>query len=98
MSEHLEKNATQAIEHLLDVPLRIAVEVGRTRLSIGELLALSPGAVVELDKAAGEPLDVLVNGRAVARGEAVLINEKFGVRITEVLPRAERLQRLRGDE
>ncbi|HUJ24565.1 MAG TPA: flagellar motor switch protein FliN [Myxococcales bacterium] len=83
------------LEHLLDVPLEVSVELGRSRLSIQALLALGPGSVVELDKLAGEPLDILVNGRLVARGEAVVVNDKFGVRITDIVSRAERVARLR---
>jgi flagellar motor switch protein FliN/FliY len=83
------------IDLLLDVPLDITVELGRARLSIQELLSLGPGSVVELDKLAGEPLDILVNDRLVARGEAVVVNDKFGVRITDIVSPAERVQRLR---
>lgn len=89
------ENEQQRIELLLDVPLDISVELGRTRLSIQELLALGPGSVVELDKVAGEPLDILVNDRLVARGEAVVVNDKFGVRITDIVSPSERVARLR---
>ncbi len=82
-------------ELLLDVPLEVAVELGRTRMTIQELLSLSPGSVVELDKVAGEPLDIVVNGRLVARGEAVVVNDKFGIRITDIVSRSERIARLR---
>jgi flagellar motor switch protein FliN/FliY len=93
MSEALSPK-TSDIDHLLDIPLRVSIELGRTRIAIGELLELGPGSVIELDKAAGEPLDILVNGRPVARGEAVVVNDKFGVRITDVLSPSDRLQRL----
>ena len=83
------------LDLLLDVPLEVSVELGRTRLSIQNLLALGPGSVVELDKLAGDPLDILVNGRLVARGEAVVVNDKFGVRITDIVSRQERVARLR---
>src|SRR5271154_4852775 len=83
------------LDLLLDVPLEVSVELGRSRLSIQNLLALGPGSVVELDKLAGDPLDILVNGRLVARGEAVVVNDKFGVRITDIVSRAERVARLR---
>ena len=79
---------------LLDIPLEVTVELGRTRLELRELLALSSGSVVELGKAAGEPLDVLVNGKLVARGECVMVNDKFGVRLTDIVSRSERLARL----
>ncbi len=87
--------SVRRLELLLDVPLEITVELGRTRMTIQDLLGLGPGAVVELDKVAGEPLDILVNGRLVARGEAVVVNEKFGARITDIVSPAERLARLR---
>jgi flagellar motor switch protein FliN len=83
------------MELLLDVPLEVSVELGRARMSIQSLLALGPGSVVELDKIAGEPLDILVNGRLIARGEAVVVNDKFGVRLTDIVSRTERIARLR---
>jgi flagellar motor switch protein FliN/FliY len=86
---------SRRLELLLDIPLQVSVELGRTRMTIQDLLALAPGAVVELDKLAGEPLDILVNDRLVARGEAVVVNDKFGVRITDIVSPAERLARLR---
>jgi flagellar motor switch protein FliN/FliY len=76
---------------LLDIPLEVTVEIGRTRVAIRELLQLGPGAVVELEKLAGETLDVLVNGKPIARGEAVLVNDKFGVRLTYVISPSERI-------
>ena len=90
-----EEVETRRLEMLLDVPLDISVELGRSRMSIQELLNLGPGAVVELDKVAGEPLDILVNQRLVARGEAVVVNDKFGVRITDIVSPSERVARLR---
>jgi flagellar motor switch protein FliN/FliY len=79
----------------MDVPLDLSVELGRARMSIQDLLNLSPGSVIELDKVAGEPLDFMVNGRLVARGEAVVVNDKFGVRITDIVSPSERIARLR---
>ena len=79
---------------LLDIPLEVTVELGRTRVPLRELLALAAGSVIELGKLAGEPLDVLVNGRLVARGECVMVNDKFGVRLTDIVSRSERLARL----
>ena len=70
---------------LLDVPVKVSVELGRRSLPIGDVVQLGPGAVIELGKAAGESLDVLVNGKLVARGEAVVVGEKYGIRITEVM-------------
>jgi flagellar motor switch protein FliN/FliY len=83
------------LELLLDVPLEVSVELGRARMSIQDLLNLSPGSVVELDKIAGEPLDILINDRLIARGEAVVVNDKFGVRITDIVSPSERIARLR---
>lgn len=86
--------AARNFDLLLDIPLEVTVELGRTRLALRELLGLSAGAVVELGKLAGEPLDVLVNGKLVARGECVMVNDKFGVRLTDIVSRSERLARL----
>ncbi len=86
---------TRRLDMLLDVPLDVSVELGRCRMTIQDLLALGPGAVVELDKVAGEPLDILINDRLVARGEAVVVNDMFGVRITDIVSPQERIQRLR---
>jgi flagellar motor switch protein FliN/FliY len=74
------------LARLHDVPVELAVEVGRTRMTIGETLALGPGSIVSLNRLAGEPVDLLVNGTAIARGEVVVIDEEFGLRITEVGP------------
>ena len=87
--------STRRLDLLLDVPLEVTVELGRSRMTIQDLLALSPGAVIELDKIAGEPLDIVVNDRLIARGEAVVINDKFGIRITDIISKAERIARLR---
>lgn len=87
--------ASRRLELLLDVPLDLSVELGRSRMSIQDLLNLSPGSVIELDKIAGEPLDILVNDRLIARGEAVVVNDKFGVRITDIVSPSERIARLR---
>ncbi len=83
------------IEFLYDVELELAVVLGRTRMLIRDLLVLSTGSVVELSKLAGESLDIVVNEKVIARGEAVVVNEKFGVRLTEVVSPLERVQRLR---
>jgi flagellar motor switch protein FliN len=79
------------IELLMDVALEVSVELGRSHMSIAEILALRTGSVIELDKLAGEPVDVSVNGTLIARGEVVVVDEKFGVRITEVVSKARRL-------
>ena len=79
------------LERLHDVPVELAVEIGRTRMTIGETLGLGPGAIVTLNRLAGEPVDLLVNGKPIARGEVVVIDEEFGLRITEVVSAARRL-------
>jgi flagellar motor switch protein FliN/FliY len=89
-----EQVTARNFDLLLDIPLEITVELGRTRLTLRELLGLAGGSVVELGKLAGEALDVLVNGKLVARGECVMVNEKFGVRLTDIVSRSERLARL----
>jgi flagellar motor switch protein FliN/FliY len=73
------------LERLRDVPVELTVEIGRTRMTIGETLALGPGSIVALHRLAGEPVDLLVNGRPIARGEVVVIDEEFGLRVTEVV-------------
>ena len=74
------------LERLYDVPVELAVEIGRTQMTIRETLALGPGSIVTLNRLAGEPVDLLVNGKPIARGEVVVIDEEFGLRVTEVLP------------
>ncbi|ROR34937.1 flagellar motor switch protein FliN/FliY [Inmirania thermothiophila] len=83
------------LDLILDIPVDLTVEIGRTRMSIRNLLQLNQGSVVELDRLAGEPLDVLVNGTLVAHGEVVVVNDKFGIRLTDVVSPSERIQRLR---
>ena len=90
-----EGQNARRLDLLLDVPLEVSVELGRARLSIQELLGLGPGSVVELDRLAGAPLDILVNARLLARGEAVVVNDKFGVRITDIVSPSERIARIR---
>ena len=83
------------LDLILDVPVSLSMEVGRTRIPIRNLLQLNQGSVVELDRAAGEPLDVYVNGTLIAHGEVVVVNEKFGVRLIDVVSPAERVRNLR---
>ncbi len=83
-----------SLEILLDIPLDISVELGRVRMQVKEVVDLGAGSIVELDRAAGEPVDVLVNGRVVARGEVVVIEDNFGIRVTEILTPIERLKKL----
>ena len=82
------------LEVILDIPVTISMEVGSTQIPIRNLLQLNQGSVIELDRLAGEPLDVLVNGRLIAHGEVVMVNEKFGIRLTDVVSQEERVQRL----
>jgi flagellar motor switch protein FliN/FliY len=95
LNEGAGEGADVRLDMILDVPVTLAMEVGRTRISIRNLLQLNQGSVVELDRAAGEPLDVFVNGTLVAHGEVVVINEKFGIRLTDVISPAERVRKLR---
>jgi len=83
------------MDMILDIPVSVTVEIGRTKMSIRNLLQLNQGGIVALDRLAGEPLDVLVNGTLVAHGEVVVVNEKFGVRLTDIVSKAERIKRLR---
>jgi flagellar motor switch protein FliN/FliY len=83
------------LEVILDVPVTLTLEVGRTRLPIRSLLQLAQGSVVELERAAGEPLDVFVNGTLIAHGEVVVVNDKFGIRLTDVISPAERIRKLK---
>jgi flagellar motor switch protein FliN/FliY len=83
------------LDFILDIPLTLTVELGRCRMLINELLQLGQGSVVELQKIAGEPMDIFVNNRLLARGEVVVINEKFGVRLTDIISPAERILKLR---
>ena len=82
------------LDFLLDIPLEISVELGRTKILINDLLHLGQGSVVELSKLAGEPLEILINQKLIARGEAVVVNEKFGVRITDIISPMERVKQL----
>lgn len=83
------------LDVILDIPVRISMEVGSTNISIRNLLQLNQGSVVELDRLAGEPLDVFVNGTLIAHGEVVVVNEKFGIRMTDVISPSERIKKLR---
>lgn len=88
-------NASPDLEAVLDIPVNISMEVGSTEISIRNLLQLNQGSVIELDRFAGEPLDVLVNGTLIAHGEVVVVNEKFGIRMTDVISQTERINKLK---
>lgn len=91
----LNKLKVQNLDFILDIPLKVSVELGRVQVIIKDLLQLGQGSVLELDKLAGEPLEVLVNGKLVARGEVVVVNEKFGIRLTDIISPLERIETLK---
>jgi flagellar motor switch protein FliN/FliY len=100
MSEIVERPETKvdgekkSLDFILDIPLQLTVELGRTKLLVKDVLELNQGSVVELTKMAGEPLDVFVNSKLVARGEAVVINEKFGIRLVDIISPNERVEKV----
>lgn len=99
--QEMDLNATSQkeipnLDFILDIPLEISVELGRSKVLISELLQLGQGSVIELNKLAGEPLEVLINQKLVARGEVVVVNEKFGVRLTDIISPMERVKQLGG--
>lgn len=91
---HAGDTTNRGLEFLYDVPLQISVEVGRSKILLRDLLKMGEGYVIELDKLAGEPLDLYVNSRLIARGEAVMVGEKFGIRLTDVISTADRIENL----
>lgn len=90
-----EANLSPELDVILDIPVTVSMEVGNTDITIRNLLQLNKGSVIELDRVAGEPLDVLVNGTLIAHGEVVVVNEKFGIRLTDVVSPSERIQKLK---
>lgn len=88
------QNARHDIDLILDIPVQMTVELGRTKIAIKNLLQLAQGSVVELDGMAGEPMDVLVNGCLIAQGEVVVVNDKFGIRLTDIITPSERIRKL----
>lgn len=95
LTEDERPNTNPDLDVILDIPVSISMEVGRTSITIRNLLQLNQGSVIELDRLAGEPLDVLVNGTLIAHGEVVVVNEKFGIRMTDVISPSERIKKLR---
>jgi len=85
----------QSLDFILDIPLKVTVELGRSKMAIRDILQLAQGSVVELSKFAGEPLEVLVNEKLIARGEVVVVNEKFGIRLTDIISPVERIEQLK---
>ena len=94
-SNATEDSAKVDLDMILDIPVAISMEIGRTKINIRNLLQLNQGSVVELDRFAGEPLDVFVNGTLIAHGEVVVVNEKFGIRLTDVISAQERIKKLK---
>jgi len=92
--DNVLNNAKNDIDIILDIPVQLTVELGRTRIAIRNLLQLAQGSIVELDGMAGEPMDVLVNGCLIAQGEIVVVNEKFGIRLTDIITPSERIRKL----
>lgn len=91
----LNPNERKRLDSILDIPVTISMEVGRSQISIRNLLQLNQGSVVELERIAGEPLDVMVNGTLIAHGEVVVVNDKFGIRLTDVISQTERIKKLK---
>lgn len=85
----------QSLDFILDIPLKVTVELGRARMAVRDILQLAQGSVVELSKFAGEPLEVLINDKLIARGEVVVVNEKFGIRLTDIISPVERIEQLK---
>ncbi|MGL5237832.1 MAG: flagellar motor switch protein FliN [Plesiomonas shigelloides] len=91
----LNPNERKRLDSILDIPVTISMDVGRSQISIRNLLQLNQGSVVELERIAGEPLDVMVNGTLIAHGEVVVVNDKFGIRLTDVISQTERIKKLK---
>ena len=94
-SAPISDDERRKLDTIMDIPVTISMEVGRTQISIRNLLQLNQGSVVELDRVAGESLDVMVNGTLIAHGEVVVVNDKFGIRLTDVISQTERIKKLR---
>ncbi len=97
LPEESGQNTPRDLDFLYDIPLNISVEVGRCKILLKDLLSMSEGYVIELDKLAGEPLDLYVNSRLIARGEAVLVGDKFGIRLSDVVSKTDRIEKLGKD-
>ena len=93
-TEELSQDKVNKLDLILDIPLKVSVELGRTKMLVNDLLQLGQGSVIELNKLAGDPLEVLVNDKLIARGEVVVVNEKFGIRLTDVISPIERIEKL----
>ncbi|MBI4849292.1 MAG: flagellar motor switch protein FliN [Nitrospirae bacterium] len=95
LKEEKRQSSERDIEFLLDIPVELTVQLGKTKMLIKELLQLGQGSVVELEKLAGEPMEIMANSRLIAKGEVVVVNEKFGVRLTDIISPSERLSQLK---
>lgn len=93
-SEHGEEHSARELDFILDIPLELSVELGKTKMLVNDLLQLAQGSIIELNKLAGEPLEVYINRKLIARGEVVVVNEKFGVRLTDVITPIDRVKSL----
>jgi len=93
-SEHGEEHDARELDFILDIPLELSVELGKTKMLVNDLLQLAQGSIIELNKLAGEPLEVYINRKLIARGEVVVVNEKFGVRLTDVITPIDRVKSL----
>ncbi|MGC3874876.1 flagellar motor switch protein FliN [Halomonas sp. GXIMD04776] len=94
LNSGFESGAARDLEMIMDIPVKLTVELGRTRITIKQLLELAQGSVIELDGLAGEPMDILINGYLIAQGEVVVVDDKYGIRITEIITPSERVQKL----
>nr|WP_298414352.1 flagellar motor switch protein FliN [uncultured Halomonas sp.] len=94
LNNAMSSGAARDLEMIMDIPVKLTVELGRTRITIKQLLELAQGSVIELDGLAGEPMDILINGYLIAQGEVVVVDEKYGIRITEIITPSERVQKL----
>ncbi|MBI5057015.1 MAG: flagellar motor switch protein FliN [Nitrospirae bacterium] len=95
LKEEKRQSSERDIEFLLDIPVELTVQLGKTKMLIKDLLQLGQGSVVELEKLAGEPMEIMANSRLIAKGEVVVVNEKFGVRLTDIISPSERLSQLK---
>nr|WP_319397069.1 flagellar motor switch protein FliN [uncultured Desulfobacter sp.] len=97
-AEHSEEHSARELDFILDIPLELSVELGKTKMLVNDLLQLAQGSIIELNKLAGEPLEVYINRKLIARGEVVVVNEKFGVRLTDVITPIDRVKSLAAED
>jgi flagellar motor switch protein FliN/FliY len=97
-AEEIEEHGERELDFILDIPLELSVELGKTKMLVNDLLQLGQGSIIELNKLAGEPLEVYINRKLIARGEVVVVNEKFGVRLTDVITPIDRVKSLASEE